>query len=166
MWNLHCLLIIIIMIASLWFACACVRHHTQYQEDEICCRLYYTHCNIVCISARSAWPACMRLLFSLDPSQALFFVTGHAISVRKNTGGIGETKKERRKGPRLPSGFLLSFFAPPISPYLPTCMTKNLPDKEQKKEGLRSVNLYIYLMPASSISFYCHFSVNQHVNRI
>ncbi len=43
------------------------------------------------------------------------------------------------------SGFLFSFFSPPISPvfflfliliYL-SFMTKNLPDKEQKKEGLR-----------------------------
>ncbi len=33
------------------------------------------------------------------------------------------------------SGFLFSFFAPPI--FLFTCMTKNLPDKKQKKEGLR-----------------------------
>ncbi len=34
------------------------------------------------------------------------------------------------------SGFLYSFFAPPISPVF-SCTTKNLPDKEQKKEGLR-----------------------------
>ncbi len=42
------------------------------------------------------------------------------------------------------SGFLFSFFSPPISPvflYLP----KNLPDKEQKKEGLRRRLVVWYL---------------------
>ncbi len=50
-------------------------------------------------------------------------------SIRKNTGGLGGTKK-KKEGTK----------------FLFTCMKKNLPDKEQKKEVLRRRLDVLYCM--------------------